>query len=88
MRASELRDLTTPEILGKFDAAKREMFNLRIAFNTNSLENPNQIRLLRKDMARMLTVLRERDLAIEQLAGEDTVSEESNANGEKADHGE
>ncbi len=73
MRALELRDLTTPEILVKLDAARTEMFNLRIAFNTNSLDDPNQIRRLRKDIARMLTVLRERELAAALVQSEEAL---------------
>jgi len=69
MRAADIRDLPTSEILNKMDASRREMFNLRIAFHTNTLENPNLIRLLRKDMARMLTILRERELAAAYVQG-------------------
>ena len=90
MRAAEIRDLPTSEILNKMDASRREMFNLRIAFHTNSLEDPNQIRLLRKDMARMLTILRERELATAMLeaeeAGHGTVTAKNVKKG--ADHGE
>jgi len=71
MRASEIRDLPTSDILNKLDASRREMWNLRIAFHTNTLEDPNQIRLLRKDMARMFTILRERELATAHLLAED-----------------
>lgn len=63
MQASEVRDLDGADILARIESTRQEMFNLRLALNTGSLENPGQINVLRRDIARMLTILRERELA-------------------------
>ena len=70
MKASELREMPTTEILHRIDEMRKEMFNLKLAARADSLDNPQQIRGLRKDMARMLTVLRERDLAAAYVEAE------------------
>jgi large subunit ribosomal protein L29 len=75
MRASEIRDLPTSDILNRLEASRSEMWKLRIAFHTNTLEDPNQIRLLRKDVARMFTILRERELATAHLLAEEAAAE-------------
>ena len=49
--------------LAVFPAKREELFKLRISWQTGSLEDPNQMRVARKDLARMLTVARERELA-------------------------
>ena len=72
MKASELREMPTTELLNKIEAMRKEMFNLKLAARADSLDNPQQIRGLRKDMARMLTVLRERDLAAAYVEAEGT----------------
>ena len=63
MKASDLREMPTHELLNKIETMRKDMFNLKLAARADTLENPQQIRGLRKDMARMLTVLRERELA-------------------------
>ncbi len=70
MRAFEIRDLDSVEIVTKLEAARKEMFNLRLSFYDGSLEDPNQISRLRKEVARMLTILRERELAAEYVASQ------------------
>lgn len=50
-------------LLEQVESKRQELFNLRIQWNTGSLDNPNQMRIVRKDIARILTVLRERELA-------------------------
>ena len=72
MKASEFREMPTTELLNKIEALRKEMFNLKLAARADSLDNPQQIRGLRKDMARMLTVLRERDLAAAYVEAEST----------------
>ena len=59
----EIRDLTNEEITKKIEEYKEELFNLRFNQATGNLENPARIRELRKLVARMKTILRERELA-------------------------
>ncbi len=62
MKASELRDLTTEELVRKVDDLKEELFNLRFQLATGQLDNPMRIKHVRRDIARARTVLREREL--------------------------
>lgn len=64
MKASELRNLTTAEIEQKIAGFKEELFNLRFQLATGQLDNPIQIREVRKEIARAKTVLHERELGI------------------------
>ncbi|WP_282938079.1 50S ribosomal protein L29 [Paenibacillus sp. RC67] len=64
MKASEFRNLTTAEIEQKVTGFKEQLFNLRFQLATGQLENPVQIREVRKEIARAKTVLRERELGI------------------------
>ena len=63
MKNSEIRKLTTEEINKKIDECKEELFNLRMKQATGVLEKPSRIRDLRHTVARMKTVLRERELS-------------------------
>ncbi|HWO94780.1 50S ribosomal protein L29 [Bacillus songklensis] len=63
MKANEIRDLTTAEIEQKVKALKEELFNLRFQLATGQLENTTRIREVRKSIARMKTVVREREIA-------------------------
>ena len=62
VKNKEIRDLTNEEILAKIEEYKEELFNLRLSQATGNLEKPSRIRELRKLVARMKTVLREREL--------------------------
>jgi len=64
MKASEFRNLTSAEIEQKIAGYKEELFNLRFQLATGQLDNPAQIRNVRKAIARAKTVLRERELGI------------------------
>ncbi|KOO40875.1 50S ribosomal protein L29 [Priestia koreensis] len=63
MKANEIRDLTTAEIEQKVKALKEELFNLRFQLATGQLENTARIREVRKSIARMKTVIRQREIA-------------------------
>lgn len=63
MKVNEIRNLTTEEIVAKIKEAKEELFNLRFQQATGNLEKPSRIRDLRHQVARLKTVLRERELA-------------------------
>ncbi|MBE6144572.1 MAG: 50S ribosomal protein L29 [Firmicutes bacterium] len=63
MKNNEIRELTNEEITKKIEEYKEELFNLRFNQATGNLENPARIRELRKLVARMKTILRERELS-------------------------
>ena len=65
MKAEELRALTNAELDNKLDDAHQELFNLRFQKATGKLTNTSRRAVVRKDIARILTILRERELAEE-----------------------
>ena len=64
MKANELFDMTNKELEVKVDSLKQELFNLRFKHATGQLENANQLNFIKKDIARVKTVLRQRELNI------------------------
>ena len=62
LKNNELRNLSTEELTKKISEYKEELFNLRFSQATGNLEKPSRIRELRKLVARMKTILREREL--------------------------
>lgn len=66
VKNSEIRELTNEEITKKIDECKEELFNLRFSQATGNLEKPSKIKELRKLVARMKTILRERELGMEE----------------------
>ena len=62
MKINELRKLSDKELQDKVIEAKRELFDLRLKQSTGSLEKPSKIKELRKEVARMKTILKEREL--------------------------
>ena len=62
MTNKEIRELSNEEILSKIEESKEELFNLRFQQATGSLEKTSRINELRKLVARMKTILRERKL--------------------------
>ena len=62
MKNNELRELSNEELIKKIEESKEELFNLRFSQATGSIEKPSRIRELRKLVARMKTILREREL--------------------------
>ena len=63
MTNKEIRELSNEEILAKTEEYKAQLFNLRFQQATGSLEKPSRINELRKLVARMKTILRERELS-------------------------
>ena len=72
MRISEVRGLSTSEIEGKVDDAREEQFRLRFQFRTGQLTDYSRIVESRRSVARLLTVLRERELAAKPAAEGET----------------
>ena len=62
MKASELKNLSTQELAAKEKELKEEMFNLRFQLATGQLTNPQRMRECKKDVARVKTLIREREL--------------------------
>lgn len=77
MQARELSKLPTPELEAKLDDAYRELFNLRFQRAQGQLTDTNSIKRVRHDIARIKTILRQRELAAQLTA-------QSAKNGEKA----
>ncbi len=63
MRASEIRELTSEDLQTRLQETQRELFNLRQQWFTGSLQDQNRLKAVRKDIARILTILREREIA-------------------------
>jgi large subunit ribosomal protein L29 len=69
MHASELRELSDAELVEKYDEFKEELFNLRFQNVTGQLDNPTRLKQVRHQIARVMTVQRERELAQTQAEG-------------------
>jgi large subunit ribosomal protein L29 len=63
MQISEIRPMKTAEIEAKLDDAREEQFKLRFQFRTGQLTDYSRLGVTRRNVARLLTVLRERELA-------------------------
>lgn len=63
MKAPELRELTSRELEEALAEAKEELFNLRFQYATNQLDNTARIRQVKKEIARINTVIREQEIA-------------------------
>ena len=62
MKASSLRELSVAELTKKLEDLKKELFNLKFQHSTNQLENPQRIVAVKKDIARVNTILRQLEL--------------------------
>ena len=62
MKASEIRELSVKELEAKVKDLKEELFNLRFQLAINQLDNPNKIPAVKKDIARTLTIMKEKQL--------------------------
>ena len=63
MKVEEIRSKSNEELASELTSLKEELFKLRFQHSTNQLENPAQIAIVKKDIARVMTVIRERELA-------------------------
>jgi large subunit ribosomal protein L29 len=62
--ANELRELNAEELLIKLRESKEELFNLRFQMATGQMDNNRRLRTVRQDIARIYTVMRERELGL------------------------
>ncbi len=67
MKTEELRQLSEEELNAKARDAKEELFNLRFQSATGQLDNTSRIKEVKKDIARIFTILRERELEGERV---------------------
>lgn len=66
MKADEIRDLTDEELNRKLADLKEELFNLRFQMATGQLDNPMRMKAVRRDIARVKTIQRERELQLKR----------------------
>ena len=62
MKNSKLKEMSSPELENELSELKSELFKLRFSLATNGLDNPLKVREVRKNIARIKTILREREL--------------------------
>ena len=62
MKTNKIREMSSEELVKELDELKKELFKLRFSLATNGLDNPLKIREVRKDIAKIKTILREREL--------------------------
>jgi len=72
MSVADLRELTNDELLESLAEAKEERFNLRFQVATNQLDNTARLRTVKKEIARIRTVMRERESAAGAALGEES----------------
>ena len=65
MKADEIRALGSAELAKRLEETRHELFNLRIRLSTKQLVNHRQLRYVKKDIARIITIMHERELAKE-----------------------
>ena len=64
VKAAELRELSGEELVARLREAKAELFNLRVQGATGQLDNHRRLHVVRKDIARIYTIMRERELGL------------------------
>ena len=62
MKAKNIHEMTSEELTKKLAELKDELFNLRFRHATGQLENPNVLKTVKKDIARVKTIIREREI--------------------------
>jgi large subunit ribosomal protein L29 len=77
--AAELRELTGEELVARAREAKAELFNLRFQMATGQLDNNRRLRTVRHDIARIYTVMRERELGLSVSPDEGSGADEEGA---------
>ena len=83
MKARELRDLTYDEVMQKKEEVVKELFNLRLRQATRQVDNPLKIRVLRRDMAKIYTIIKEHETNLRPLADSITEVKDKQAGDEK-----
>ena len=73
-KPNELRNLTEDELAAKLQEAREELFNLRFQAATGQLESHGRLRAVRRDIARIYTLMRERELGITSVVETEDVA--------------
>lgn len=63
MKAKEIRDMSLEEMTTKIEELKKDLFNLRFQHATNQLDNPIKIVAVKRDIARINTIIREKEIS-------------------------
>jgi large subunit ribosomal protein L29 len=63
MKASEIREMSPAELQAKLGDLKKDLFHLRLQHATNQLDNPKKITAVKKDIARIQTIIRQKQLS-------------------------
>jgi large subunit ribosomal protein L29 len=79
VKSHELDDLNAVDLESRLREAKEELFNLRFQAATGQLESHGRLRTVKKDIARIYTVVRERELGIRPTPGQDSSNEDGDA---------
>lgn len=66
MKIAEIREMTTEELQLKITELKKDLFTQRFSLATNNLDNPMKISAIKKDIAKVMTVIREREIKGEE----------------------
>jgi large subunit ribosomal protein L29 len=72
VKAAELRELSEEELVTRLREAKAELFNLRVQGATGQLDNHRRLQVVRRDIARIYTIMRERELGLSTAPDEVT----------------
>ncbi|BCJ64574.1 50S ribosomal protein L29 [Polymorphospora rubra] len=74
VKAAELRELSDEELVTKLREAKAELFNLRVQSATGQLDNNRRLQVVRREIARIYTIMRERELGLSAAPDEVTAA--------------
>jgi large subunit ribosomal protein L29 len=74
VKAAELRELSETELVSRLREAKAELFNLRVQGATGQLDNNRRLQVVRREIARIYTIMRERELGLSAAPTEVTAS--------------
>ena len=74
VKAAELRELSGEDLVARLREAKAELFNLRVQSATGQLDNNRRLQVVRREIARIYTIMRERELGLSAAPTEVTVS--------------
>ncbi|MEV0393507.1 50S ribosomal protein L29 [Polymorphospora rubra] len=74
VKAAELRELSDEELVTKLREAKAELFNLRVQSATGQLDNNRRLQVVRREIARIYTIMRERELGLSTAPDEVTAA--------------
>ena len=74
VKAAELRESSEEELVAKLREAKAELFNLRVQAATGQLDNNRRLQIIRREIARIYTIMRERELGLSAAPDEVTTA--------------